>query len=250
MSAIVTGAASGIGRATVDRLRRDGHTVIAVDRSESARADELGIVELVGDVTSEATATAMVAAAVEHGGLEVLVCNAGMPFAGAIEDAAMQDIDAAIDVNLRAVILGVRAAVPVMRPGGSIVITASVSGLGGDPGMWAYNAAKAGAINFGRAAAIDLARRGIRVNVVCPGPITTAMTAGLAAMPEVHEELRRAIPLGRWGDPAEVAEVIAFLASPAASFVTGAVVPVDGGVSAGTGQFRPPFVAPPERDRD
>jgi meso-butanediol dehydrogenase / (S,S)-butanediol dehydrogenase / diacetyl reductase len=117
-----------------------------------------------------------------------------------------------------------------------VVVTASVSGLGGDPGLWAYNTAKGGVTNFVRAAALELGREGIRINAVCPGPTHTGMTADIRQSP-VYDELRRHIPLGRWGEPEEIAAVITFLGSPAASFVNGAMVPVDGGVFAGTGQF-------------
>jgi len=105
--------------------------------------------------------------------------------------------------------------------------------------MWAYNTAKAAVINLAKGAALDLAADAITVNVVCPGPTETGMTTGIKQVPEVYESLRRAVPLQRWGTAEEVAAVIVFLASQASSFVTGAVVPVDGGITANTGQFMP-----------
>ena len=119
-----------------------------------------------------------------------------------------------------------------------MVATASVSGLRADPGLWAYNSAKGAVVNLVRSAAIELGHEGIRVNGVCPGPTRTGMTRQIEQdAPEVFETLRRNIPLGRWGEASEIAEVIAFLVSPAASFVNGALVPVDGGILAHTGQF-------------
>jgi meso-butanediol dehydrogenase / (S,S)-butanediol dehydrogenase / diacetyl reductase len=144
-------------------------------------------------------------------------------------------------VNVRAVVLGVRAALPSMRSngGGSIVVTASVSGLGGDPNMWAYNASKGAVVNLVRSLAQDLGADNIRVNAVCPGPTETGMTTRIKSLPPMYEALRESIPLNRWGQAYEIAAVINFLASPDASFVNGAIIPVDGGVSANSGQFRP-----------
>jgi meso-butanediol dehydrogenase/(S,S)-butanediol dehydrogenase/diacetyl reductase len=245
--AIVTGAASGIGKATAMQLLEGGASVVAVDLDAEALAwteSEDRVVAFPGDIASEDVNRAMVETALgDFGGLDALVLNAGLPSTGAIDALPLESFERVLDVNLRGVVLGVRAALPPLRESASaaVVVTASVSGLGGDPGMWAYNTAKGGAVNFVRSASLELASQGIRVNAVCPGPIRTGMTRPLTdAAPQVAELLRRQVPLQRWGEAEEVASVIVFLASPAASFVTGAIVPVDGCVHANTGQFQPP----------
>jgi NAD(P)-dependent dehydrogenase (short-subunit alcohol dehydrogenase family) len=242
--AIVTGAGSGIGLAAAKRILALGGRVVAVDLEEKGLASLGGggsVRQIPGDVTLEATNAAAVAAAQELGGLNALILNAGLPAQGAIDQLDMATFDRVIAVNLRAVVLGVRAALPALRKadGPAIAVTASVSGLGGDPGLWAYNTAKGGVVNFVRSAALELGKQGIRVNAVCPGPTHTGMTTGIQQVPAVHEELRRHVPLGRWGEAEEIAAVLVFLTSPAASFVNGAIVPVDGGVFAGTAQFTP-----------
>ncbi|MBW2445795.1 MAG: SDR family oxidoreductase [Deltaproteobacteria bacterium] len=248
--AIVTGAASGIGRATSELLAKGGASVVAQDLDADALAWTEGVEGVrgqVGDVTSAEDNAAMVEAALEHfGRLDILVLNAGMTLPGMIETLPLESFDQVLDVNLRGSVLGLKAALSALADAGdagdaSVVVTASVSGLGGDPGMWAYNVAKGGVVNLVRAAAVDLGHKGIRVNGVCPGPTRTRMTSVIeTAAPEAFEALRRRVALQRWGEPEEIAEVIGFLASPAASFVTGAVIPVDGGISANTGQFLPP----------
>ena len=245
--AIVTGAASGIGRACCQRILDQGGAVVAVDLDGAALTwlrdadpDGARTRTLAGDVTLADTNAAAVELARALGGLNALLLNAGLPASGTIESLDMATFDRVVAVNLRAVVLGVRAGLPALRTATApaIVVTASVSGLGGDPGLWAYNAAKGGVINFVRSAALELGRDGIRINAVCPGPIHTGMTTALLQTP-MHEELRRHIPLGRWGEAPEVAAVLTFLASPLASFVNGAIVPVDGGVFAGSAQFTP-----------
>ncbi|WP_271223071.1 SDR family NAD(P)-dependent oxidoreductase [Streptosporangium carneum] len=239
---VVTGAASGIGRAAVELFVERGAGVVAVDHDERtlkevARLDR--VVPLAGDVSTEETNHTAVALAVEEfGGLDAVVLNAGIggtrPFEapGAIEAA-----DRILAVNLRGPILGIQAAAPLLRAGGggAIVVTASVAGLRADPGTWAYNASKGALINLVRAAAIDYATQGIRVNALAPGLTWTRINAGVRQDPVLTAEIERRIPLQRFAEPREQAEAIWFLASPAASYITGTTLVVDGGLDASLG---------------
>lgn len=244
--AIVTGAGSGIGRSVAELLVREGGSVVAADLTDEHLAwcrDVDRIVPAAADVTGADANDALVALAVESfGGLDAVVLNAGISMSGTIESLPMEAFDRAVDVNVRAVARGIRAAAPAMRVrgGGAIAITASTSGQRGDPAMWAYNASKAAVINLARSAALDLGAEDIRVNVVCPGPTITGMTERLQEMPAAYESLRRRTARQQWATADEVAAVFGFLVSTEAAAVTGAVINADGGISANTGQFLPP----------
>jgi NAD(P)-dependent dehydrogenase (short-subunit alcohol dehydrogenase family) len=246
--ALVTGASSGIGQATALRLLHDGFSVVGSDlQVPDLDAPPGTFAGIAGDVSEQSDNERAVAMALDRfGSLDAVCLNAGVTGSGPIDSFPLEDFERIVAVDLKGPVLGVRAALTALRRSGgprSIVVTASTSGLGGDPGMWAYNAAKAGAVNLVRSLALELGPEGIRVNAVCPGPTVTAMTARLRELaPDKASELTAAIPLQRWAAPEEVAAAIAFLVSSQASFITGVALPVDGGVTATTGQFRPAAV--------
>jgi meso-butanediol dehydrogenase/(S,S)-butanediol dehydrogenase/diacetyl reductase len=245
--ALVTGGASGIGAATARRLHAEGARVAIGDLNEAAGsslAKELGA-EAGGahfhavDVAELASVERLVeATAARFGRLDVLVNNAGIGSFGETPDLDPEQWHRVIAVDLHSVFYGCRAAIPHMRRagGGAIVNTASISGLAGDYGFAAYNAAKGAVANYTRTLAIDHGKDGIRTNAVCPGPIDTPLASALLSNATVMAEYARVIPLGRVGRCEEVAAAIAFLASDDASYVNGACLEVDGGLTAHTGQ--------------
>ena len=239
---LITGARSGIGAATARRFSQEGANVVLVGQHKPDNvANELPperTLALEADVSDAASIGRAIARAVEHfGQLDVLVNNAGTAESGdpdQIDDAAWHKV---ISTNLDGVFFGCRAAIPhLVKTVGCIVNTASVSGTGGDWGMSPYNASKGGVVNFTRALALDLGKKGVRVNAVCPSLTRTGMTEKMLDNKEPMERFKERIALGRICEPEEVAAVIAFLASDDASFMTGSIVAVDGGVSASNGQ--------------
>ena len=230
--ALVTGAGSGIGRATVRRFAAEGARVVAADL-DAERAEEtcagLDAVPVAADVRNAGAVARMVDTAVErYGGLDVFHNNAGIPATvKPLAEISRAEWDEAIDVNLTAFFLAAQAVVPRLRDrgGGAILVTASIIVRRPRAGLAAYIAAKSGVTGLARALALELAPDRIRVNVINPGPSRTPMLGAFGLAPDVGE----ALPLGRLIEPDEIAAAAAYLASDEAAAVTGAVFNVNGG---------------------
>jgi NAD(P)-dependent dehydrogenase (short-subunit alcohol dehydrogenase family) len=237
-SAVVTGAAKGIGRATAELFARERALLVLTDVDEAGLeelrerlAGEDGEVEtVVGDVSIPEDAKAMIGAAVERfGRIDVLVANAGVIPLSTIVDATPEDWDQVMSVDGRGMFLTCKYAVEAMLEtgGGSIVCLSSISGLAGQAQQAAYGPAKFVATGLTKHLAVEWAEMGIRVNAVAPG---TILTEAVAELPDEYKKpMLEAHPVGRLGEPSEVANAILFLASDEASFITGAILPVDGG---------------------
>lgn len=230
-SVLVTGGNRGIGLAIAQAFAKQGDAVAVTHRGSGAPEGTFGVR---CDVTDTAAVdAAFTAVEAEHGPVEVLVSNAGMTDDTLLLRMSEDQFAGVLDANLTAAYrLSKRAAGKMLRAkGGRIILVSSVVALIGSAGQTNYAAAKAGLIGFGRSLARELGSRGITVNVVLPGFVQTDMTA---VLPDKQvESIRGQIPLGRFATPDEVAGVVTFLASDAAAYVTGAVIPVDGGLGMG-----------------
>jgi NAD(P)-dependent dehydrogenase (short-subunit alcohol dehydrogenase family) len=247
--ALVTGGGSGIGLAAANLFAAEGAAVAVVDVRAEAADEAAGkivaeggrAVALVANVAdAEQVAAAVARAAEEFGRIDVLYNNAGVNSAGSIADADEDDWDRCFDVNVKGTFLFSRAVVPHLRAagGGSIVNQGSVAGLVGVPNFAAYCAAKGAVVSLTRSMAIDLAPDGIRVNAICPGTVFTPLMEPMLRARgdgDLEAGLAKTVvkyPIGRLGNPEEIARVALFLASDDASFVTGSIVTADGGMTA------------------
>jgi len=239
--AVITGAGSGIGAATARRFAQEGATLVLSDLNDTTGrglAEEVGAAAFIAaNVTDPARVEALMQAAVDRCGALHIVCNnAGIGAYGTAPDLEIETWKQVVDVDLTAVFYGCKYAIPHLRKagGGAVVNTASISGLFGDYGLVAYNAAKAGVVNLTRTVALDHARESIRVNCVCPGAVLTNIGDSIqtrgALDPEVVAAMLQRNP--KISPPEDVARAIVFLASDDAASATGAVLPVDGGSAA------------------
>ncbi|MDP6351225.1 MAG: SDR family oxidoreductase [Alphaproteobacteria bacterium] len=245
--ALITAAASGMGRAGALLFAKEGAKVVAVDidsgGAEAVAQEVTGAggeaIAVAADLTKDAEAKRIVHAAVDgFGGLDVVWNHVGHPGPGRIEGVDMADYELAMDLNIRSVMVTTAEALPALRArgGGSVLFTASIAGLAGSPFSPIYSAAKYGVVGLMQSMACRYAPENIRMNAVCPAPIDTPMLNVFLQRPDTQtnrEENRarmmQAIPLGRVGRPEEVAAAALFLCSEEASFITGVALPVDGG---------------------
>ncbi len=251
--ALVTAAGSGMGRASAVLFGREGATVVVVDLDQDAAEQTAVEIERGGgkavaetcDVASvEKLRGVFERVEQEFGVLHVLYNHAGIPGPAGIEDVGEQEWHHAIDVNMKSAFFGTALGIPLLRKAdgkGSIIFTASTSGLVGSTMSPLYSMAKGGIVNFARGVALKLAGDRIRANVICPGPIDTPMLPQFFGrtpdqMANLSESMAgfmaQAVPMGRAGDPKEIAQAALFLASDSSSYVTGVALPVDGGYTA------------------
>jgi NAD(P)-dependent dehydrogenase (short-subunit alcohol dehydrogenase family) len=245
--AVITGGASGIGAATARRLAAERATVFVADIDEEGALAVAGAISDTGgdaepavvDVTHEGEVAAMFEAVVEqHGRVDLLVCSAAVETRASIEETSDEAWREVLDVNLKGPFLCMKYAIPplIAAGGGSIVLLGSVLGAIGSPGYAAYCASKGALVNLAKQAAIEHAPDGVRVNVVSPSACETGLFLSMVSRAPDPEAIKQMVaertPMGRLGTEEDVVETILFLASPDSSYITGATVPLDGGLAA------------------
>ena len=242
--AIITGAASGIGRTTAILFAKEGGKVVVADKNEVGGNETVDLIRSDGgqaifdyvNVTSATDIQGMVKTTINtYGKLNILVNNAGIAIRLPVVDLSEEDWDRNIDVNLKSIYLSSKYAIPRMieNGGGSIVNIASIYGIVGGRIRAAYAASKGGVVNLTRSMALDYALHKIRVNCVCPGFVNTPLLKNILKDKEEYHALADLHPMGRLGDMLEIALGVLYLASDESSFVTGIALPIDGGYTAG-----------------
>jgi NAD(P)-dependent dehydrogenase (short-subunit alcohol dehydrogenase family) len=244
---VVTGAGSGIGQAIAERLAIEGGKVLCIDINPEAVAATVksiqasgGIAEaFVADVSKSAEVDGFVQRCVDlYGCIDILVNNAGINLPGVFHEVSNEVIDRILDVNLKGCIYGSRAAIPHMlrQQAGSIINMSSVNGLVAEPFLSIYAASKGGIVMLTKGIALDYAKRGIRCNCICPGwvdtPINYAHAEMMGGLEKIYASIDQFQPIGRPGEPHEIASLALFLASDEASFITGSIITADGGMTA------------------
>jgi NAD(P)-dependent dehydrogenase (short-subunit alcohol dehydrogenase family) len=238
--AIVTGSGSGIGRACAERLAGDGYSVVVNDISAQAAAETADLISdnggrvavAAGDVGDEESVVSIVRQTVdEFARVDVLVNNAGYGLPGTVAGTDDETLEEMMRVNVKGVLHGIRGALPIMisQQAGAIINVASMAALASAADRAAYGASKSAVLALTRSAAVENARHGIRVNAICPGPVHTR--AFERFVPD-YEFYRNQLPMRRLADPAELAAVVAFLAGPDSTYVSGVALPVDGAMGA------------------
>jgi NAD(P)-dependent dehydrogenase (short-subunit alcohol dehydrogenase family) len=242
---LITGGTSGIGRATAIAFAERGANVVVAGRRETEGAESVRLVEKAGgrglfvrtDVAIEEEIAALVAGTVEHfGRLDFAFNNAGVGGEGVADITATAEVfDRIMNINVRGVFFGMKHQIPAILQsgGGAIVNNASVLGLRSIAGSPIYGASKFAVVGLTKSVALEFATKGLRVNAVCPAIIETAMTEQMRSDDQTRSFLLERHPVGRFGQPEEVAAAVLYLCSPAATFITGVALPLDGGITAG-----------------
>jgi NAD(P)-dependent dehydrogenase (short-subunit alcohol dehydrogenase family) len=246
-SCVVTGAGSGIGKAIAERLALEGGKVVCVDLNPTAVAATVqgiqaagGIAEAVtADVSNSMAVDGFIARCVElYDRIDILVNNAGINLPGIFHEVSNDEIDRTLNVNVKGYMYGSRAAIPHMlrQKAGAIVNISSVNGLVAEPFLSVYAASKGAIVMLTKGIALDYAKQGIRCNCICPGwvdtPINYAHAEMMGGLDKIYAEIDRFQPIGRPGEPSEIANLALFLASDEASFLTGSIIAADGGMTA------------------